>query len=1086
MYRLKNIFQPIVNFIKALLILTFLPSTSFAAIDNVRFEHFYVEQGLSQQSIMALYQDSKGFIWLGTQEGLNRYDGRKFVQYTKSTDIENDNSLIAPFVNAIAEDHSGQIWVATREGVSRFNTATDTFVNYRADGSDKSINDLVVRDVFVSKSGDVWVATRKGLNKYLPVEDRFKPYNLTNLDGIGVDFFKVEEDMAGGLWLGSDKDGLYRFDPVNEQFTRIIDDFIVGGEKQNGNIRALLIDTSQRLWIGTSNLGTFTLDLTQPKTESALDNVVVYPQMDKVSAIDIHQDSHGNLWFGTENGLAYIDKEGVFGRLNHHSDDNTSLSDDMVTSVIQDDGGVLWVGTFKGLNKWNTVTTQFDHYEVTGREKKSLSGNNITSITQIDDKRVFISSRDGADILHLDTKQIEKFYVPGVTKESASQYRVMSSAIVKNNELWLGTNASGAIRINLSSGEFESYRSGLGDKDKSLQANGVTSIFVDKDDTVWLSTYGGGLSKYNRQTNDFTTYRSQIDDIYSLSSDKLMSIMQAHDGNLWLGTWDNGITIFNPKTESAYRVLSSSNGKEGLGAKQVWVIYEDEQRNIWVGTHGSGINFLSATDRDNAQLKFTSIGMEDGLPSNVIFGILPDNSGNLWLSSNRGLTKLNRSTLETITFTHAQGLRSKEFNSGSYARLTNGKLMFGGPNGVTGFRPEDVRLNNLVPTTVITTFRRLDQESNIQKELNEEQTLVVDYTDYLIEFNFVSLHFTAPEKNQYKYRLTGFDEDWVKVRDIPRATYTNLPAGDYTFEVISSNSDGVWNMRPASVKLSVLPAPWESSYAYAAYTLLLVLLLYFIYRWYNSKLQTETRYRQALEVEVDKRTQELSAANEKLLKASITDQLTGLYNRRYLSDIIQEKSRKVYERFIAAQERNQVDHENGPRLFFLMFDLDGFKPINDTYGHDAGDKMIRQVAALLQEVCRIDDIVIRWGGDEFLVIGEINKLEEVASLAERIRTNIAKQGFDIGLTQRMHLSSSLGFSTYPFSYYCPDSLSWEQVHLIADNALYKSKDAGRNTWTGIVQAKEFVPFTIMNSLSQNIDKAIEDKHVNLIQHQPKK
>jgi diguanylate cyclase (GGDEF)-like protein len=615
-----------------------------------------------------------------------------------------------------------------------------------------------------------------------------------------------------------------------------------------------------------------------------------------------------------------------------------------------------------------------------------------------------------------------------------------------------------------------------------LRSLGITAIHVDKQNTVWIATFGGGLSRYNRDTDDFTTYLKNTDDINTLSSNNIMTINQTSDGNLWIGTFDSGISVFNPSTKSVLRIQTNPQNQTSLSANLVWTIHEDSANNIWVGTHGGGLNLLTSHNRERGDLVFQRLGKTQGLPSDVVFGILEDEFENLWVSSNRGLSKLDKESLSFTNFTYAQGLQGTEFNSGSYTQMPDGRMLFGGSDGVTAFYPSNVSLNQHLPETVISGFQRLDKVTNIAQQLDASGRLIVDYTDYLIGFEFIGLHFAAPEKNQYKYRLLGFNDEWLQVRDEPRAVYTNLLAGDYTFEVISANGDGLWNYDPSSVSITVKPAPWRSDIAYAIYGLLVLLAFYTTHRFQQRKQIADTKYRKALEDEVEKRTQELSQANQDLLTASITDQLTGLFNRRYFFNVIPDKSREIINKFSVSMARGQVNHDTGPRLFFLMFDLDGFKPINDTYGHDAGDQMIQQVAILLKEVCRGNDIVIRWGGDEFLIVGEVKKVDELAALAERIRDRIAKYSFNIGLSQQMYLSSSTGFALYPFNHHFPDALSWEQVHLMADNALYRSKDAGKNTWTGILECESPVPVSVMNALALNIDDAVNKNYVRLIKH----
>jgi diguanylate cyclase (GGDEF)-like protein len=1065
-----------------------LPLTGFAAIENVRFQRFFVEQGLSQQGITAIFQDSRGFMWFGTQEGLNLYDGRRFVVFTQSFD--DPDAIISSWVTSITEDADGFIWIGTRGGVSRYNPVTNTFSNFRANGNSGDINDQIVRRVLRDHNNTIWVATREGINKYLPEQNIFESLQINGADGKGADIFDMVEGDDGNLWLASDRDGVFHYSSITGTITQVFGAFGIDDTLEEGNIRALLINNAQQLIIGTAELGLFSLDLKEIRIGQNADQAFVYPKHLKVTrdivTRDLYQDREGTLWVAGEDGLYYQKQDGSFGHFQHQSDNQFSLSDNKILSLYQDASDVMWVGSFKGLNKWNTATTQFDHFRVSSLANGSLSGNNITAIASLDDTHAIIANMDGVDVVDLNTGRISAFNLPPVDGNEGEKYRIMSLATVAN-EIWLGTAGEGVLVYNRDDKSLFRYvtsaRAELGGDNLAggLHASGITAIYPEDENTVWVTTYGGGLSKINRQSNEVLTYRKIDGDENSLSSDRVMTITQAHDGRLWLGTWDGGISIFNPKTELAYRIKVEQDNKTGLSANLVWTILEDKDKNIWVGTQGGGVHLLRFEDLDHANIQFTRLTKSDGMPSNVVFGILQDEHDNIWASSNKGLTRIHPETLDLINFNYALGLQSDEFNSGSFAEMDDGKMLFGGPNGVSAFYPDEVTLNFIRPKTAITAFQRLDIVSSIDSQKNTEQEIIVAHTDYLIGFEFASLHFTAPEKNKYKYRLNGFDSDWVEAGEFPRAVYTNLPAGAYVFEVISANSDGVWNMRPAQAKIQVKPAPWASWYAYSLYVLMALLSCFMLYRWYHNKLQAETTFRQSLEREVQQRTQELSELNKKLLTASITDQLTGLFNRRYMADIIERKSKRVYKQFMKAHARKEVDSSNGPRLVFVMFDLDGFKPINDNYGHDAGDKIIQEVAKLLRNACRIDDVTIRWGGDEFLLIGEVNHVDEVTQLVEKIRSKIERKGFDIGLAQRMHLSSSIGFAMYPFSHHSPDSLTWKQTHILADVALYKSKEAGKNAWTGLLQSESSPSFTVMNTLMANIEKAIENRDVRLIQ-----
>jgi diguanylate cyclase (GGDEF)-like protein len=617
------------------------------------------------------------------------------------------------------------------------------------------------------------------------------------------------------------------------------------------------------------------------------------------------------------------------------------------------------------------------------------------------------------------------------------------------------------------------------DDPNSLGANGITSITGSQSGDIWVGTFGGGLNKISPKTHKIRRYLNNTENSFSLSSNLVLTVYEDSKGMLWIGTWDKGLNLFNPALGTSKRIIHDENNLRSLGNNTVWAVHEDKQGNIWVGTAGAGLNFLSAENRIKGDYKFDRFSREHGLPSSTVFSVLEDNNNMFWLSTNRGITKFDPLTKDILNYDTTHGLQGNEFNSGAYHKMPDGKFFFGGTNGVTAFYPEDIEPNKHIPPVVLTNFQRLNEVTSMNSSGEKQSNITVSYKDYLIAFEFAGLDFASPDNNRYAYKLEGFDSNWIEARDVRKATYTNLPAGQYLFKVKASNNDGVWNENGAGIALTVLPAPWFSWWAYSGYVAIFFMIAFWLYRSYLNKLKKEETYRLELENEVQKRTVELSAANEQLMNASVTDQLTGLHNRRYLANIVKEKCAAVAEEFRAHLAIEGSDPCEGPRLFFLMFDLDGFKPINDTYGHDAGDRVIVQVGELLKSVCRQDDIVVRWGGDEFIVVGKVQNKGEVSALAERIRDTIAKYGFNIGLSQRMHLSSSIGYAMYPFAHFSPDSLSWEQVHLLADKALYHSKDNGRNTWCGMVQPATPPPVGVMNTLTHNVGRAIQKKYIIL-------
>jgi len=1048
-----------------------------ASVDNIRFESIDSNSGLSQQTVMSIYQDSKGYMWFGTQEGLNKYDGINFTIYQPKY---NDSSTISSgWINSISEDAKGNIWVGTRNGVNILDIKTNKFTRYTSGDGVDSLNDQEGRVVHKDKNGTMWVGTRKGLNQFLDSEKRFKHHNFYgDNDNEDINIVAITEDIAGALWLGSGRQGLMRFDPATEKITAVSRTFMTpSGEKKIG-IRSLYLDNDQVLWIGTVNNGLFKLDLKKPKATSMTSSVVHVSNFSGNSIMGIAEDKQKTMWVGTNKGLYYKRfSDTYFNSLVDRSNGDGDLANDEIWSMYSDFSGVFWVGTFDGLHKWNTRTTQFDHYLDSG-VTKSLSSSKISMIGS-DEKFIYIGTSKGVDLLEKNTGKYTSLPIQNGDEPGLKEMVVMSFTMVSEDEVWFGYLSKGATKYNPITNTYKHYEADKNNT-KALGSPGVTSIVHAKDKTVWFGTFGGGLSKYNRSTDDFTTYWHDPTDISTISSDRIFTIHESKDGNLWLGTWDAGLNIFVPATGTAFRIRHNKDDPESLGNNQVATVLEDSQNNMWIGTAGGGLNLLSANRRDKGKIVFDKLDSENGMPSNVVYGLLEDSMQNIWASTNKGLVKIDQETKEISVFLVSQGIQGNEFNSGTHHKDSDGYLYFGGNNGVTRFNPENIQSNPIPPKIDFTGFQQLNKISSISSVLNEYGEIEVSHNDYLIGFEFAALDFASPKDNEYMYKLEGFDKDWIDVRDSRRATYTNLPSGKYIFRVKAANSDGVWNVKGKSVALVVKPAPWFSWWAYAIYSLVTLIVVFYIARLYRKKAELREQYQIQLQKEVNIRTSELQLANDQLLQASITDQLTGLHNRRYLSDVIEKRLEDIRHRFSQAILDDDMNAASGPRLMALMFDLDGFKPINDNYGHDAGDKVIVQVATLLQNECRENDIVIRWGGDEYMVVAVVEDLTEAKVFAERIRQSISTHAFDVGLSNKFHLSSSLGFALYPFSHYAPHSITWDQVHLLADHALYISKDAGRNTWTGIIQTDKELPFSVLNSLVPNVDKAIDNEDVLLV------
>lgn len=1068
--------------LSTILVLTsmlFYSFSSYADNENIRFQRMALEEGLSQEYVLTAFQDSEGFMWFGTQEGLNRFDGYQFKVFTSST--RNNDSLSSEWIHSIIEYDSDTLWIGTLVGINIFDKPTQTFKHKKnVENVQGSLKNNTVRILFKDSNGGVWVGTDAGLDYYNKQKDEFEHVQLPESAQI-PQIHSIIEDESGQIFVGTYGIGVVRVDPNTREATRLIIRLGDPANSQVNSVRSLLFDSEQKLWVGTSQKGLAVVEIKQQNQQHHVVGLWQPEQLNGLSIAHIYQDRDEKIWVATDNGLFRLMENGErFLHINHEQQNPYSLSGPKLTYLYQDRGNVFWVGSYSGLNKWNMATANFDHIRVSADKSKSLGASYTTGFADGPGNKIWISSLGGVDLLDLETRNVTHLAVGGDPETTLRSTNVTALHAHGEESLWIGYRDRGLSKLDIKSMTYTHYSS-VADDPSSLGANGVTTIKDAGYNKLWIGTYGGGLNLFDMETEKFTRYVYDANNQQTLSSSRVLSVEKMDNGLLWVGTWGGGLNIFNPTTSTAMRIPVDLEDPKSIGNDVIYVIHEDQFNNMWIGTGGAGLAKLSADNRIIGNFEFEKISRYEGLPSNVVYGIVEDQQGFLWVSTNRGISKVDPATGELINYDSSHGLQGNEFNSGAFYKSRDNKLFFGGSNGVTSFYPERISPNQHVPPVVLTKFQKLNEVVSLDSSNGRNNKIQISHKDYLIAFEFAGLDFASPNNNRYLYKLEGFDSDWIEARDIRKATYTNLPAGNYLFKVKASNNDGIWNEQGADVSLTVLPAPWYSWWAYVIYTAIILALIYWMYRSYLRKLERDANYRHELELEVESRTVELQEVNQQLMSASVTDQLTGLHNRRYLNNIVEQQCASVFREFEGTMVAGKANAQSGPRLFFLMFDLDGFKPINDNYGHDAGDKVICQVSELLRIVCRKSDTVIRWGGDEFLVMGKVEEAEEVQLLAERLRSKIASFGFDIDLKQKMHLSCSIGYSLYPFSHHYPDSLSWEQVHLLADNALYKSKESGRNQWTGMLQSEEMPPLNIINTLSKNIETAIEEGYVKVTQ-----
>ncbi len=667
-----------------------------------------------------------------------------------------------------------------------------------------------------------------------------------------------------------------------------------------------------------------------------------------------------------------------------------------VTSFTQDRTGTIWLGTFgAGLR---TIV------ETTGKTRRWRRG-----LSQLDDDVIMalLTDRAGA--------------------------------------LWIGTMSAGLIRIAPDRKYTEVFRHDPAHA-HSLPADGVMSLFEDSAGRVWVGTYGGGLSRFAPATRDFRPAAPNAEPTDPLRSGRVTALTEDHEGRIWAGTDGAGLHVLMPTTGATRQWLHNSADATSLGADTIYALHADASGTLWIGTHGRGLDQVTVQARDLSQLKFTHYREAQGLPDNTVYAILSDDESYVWVSTGHGLASLSRHDHNVRSFHRSHGLQGEEFNFGAAFRSSSGQLYFGGTNGYNVFTPPRLQFNKHLPPVALTGVSILNQPVRTAVPYEELGQLQLGHRDQVVTFDFAALDFASPRQNRYRYRLEGFDDGWVNAGARRSATYTRLAGGNYTFRVQAANADGRWSATDLALTLDVEAPPWRRGWAYAGYLAALSLALYAAWNAWRRKRAREERYRIELETEVRDRTREIAErnaeledANRKLQEASLTDPLTGLANRRALMQALPglAASGHVERRVPPAP----------PQIILMIVDLDCFKPINDRHGHEAGDDVLKQVAAILRDSVRATDLTVRWGGDEFVVVYASADLDDGAALAERIRARIAKHHFRLSNGATARTSCSIGLVCYPFVRGAPHLLSYEQALNVADTALLEAK-AQRNAWIG--------------------------------------
>lgn len=792
-------------------------SLVYADTNNLGFRHITSLNGLSHDTIYSIAQDKDGFMWFGTEDGINKYDGNTIKVY--GSEVHNKSFLQNANCSALYVDKSNSIWIASwGGGLEVLNPRTKKIVSYVHEQSDSdSISDNNVQSIFEDSKGTLWIGTyTKGLNKFDPDKGKFTTYihddnNDNSLSSNRV--WSINEDSDGSLLIGTDR-GLDKFDPESGKFTHF-------DQEIKNRVRTIYKDKSGTLWLGTENgLCKFDTKTREYKyyltgLENQLTNIIN----------SIYEDSRGTFWVGSSNGLDIFNREtGEFDSYKNEFNDDNSLSNNDIRSIFEDKSSNLWIGTRGGgVNKIDIKPRAFKYYGNFKNSPVTLSDSNVNSVIEDSSGMIWIGTNNGGlDKFNKKSNEIKYF----MTDISKNENRSLNAMVEDGDYIWIGSSG-GLNKFNKVTGEIVTYKNEPNEV-RSLSSNTILSIFKDSNGVIWVGTVSGGLNQYDKNNDTFINYISDRNNPNSISSNTVNCIYEDSLNNLWIGT-QNGLNKFDRNNKVFTSFKYKEDDANSISSNIISCIYEDRDKTLWIGTQ-TGLNKF---DKDANEFKLYTT--KDGLPNNQIHSILEDVKGNLWIGTSSGISMFNRKDEKFNNYDSHDGIKMISYNNNACTKTQDGEMIFCGNNGFNIFNPNDVNKSEFNPPIVISNFIVMGKKVNLNEILQNNEGIKLKYTDKIFSMEFSSLDFTNPEKNKYAYKLEGFDKDWNYTGSRRYLSYTNLKSGNYVLKIKGTNSDGVWNEEGISIPITVVPPIWANIYAYVVYIIAAILLVYLVIRYISIK-----------------------------------------------------------------------------------------------------------------------------------------------------------------------------------------------------------------------------------------------------------
>mgnify|MGYP000061885062 CR=1 FL=1 len=841
----------VIFLIKAVLIFLLFISVINPQSGTIKFRHIGSDQGLSQNFISCILQDKKGFMWFGTKDGLNRYDGYSFVVYQHNS--FDRKTISANFITSIFEDSRGLLWIGTLNGgLNCFLRDSETFiqVNFKSDTSNV-LRSSEIKSIVEDYEGNIWVAIsgfglmKLNVHNQNPPEviDKHLFFDNRNNENSNRNFItSLRIDKSGFLWVGTEN-GLIKVNTKTDEinyYSIITKDPKAPASLYDKSIGAIFESREGDLWLGTlSGIVKFNrLDGTY-KLFPHQYNILRYGWG---RIVEITEDYEGNLWLATSAELMKFNPaNSTYSYYKNDPFDSKSISYNSISSLYIDKTGILWIGTSgMGVNLFDSKSKKFSTLERKKDPLSRITGFTIKSIVEESKDIVWVST---GVLFKWDRRTDElKSYETSSENLDAFGNTGAWSLIKASDGKILAATTEGLYRFDPVTQKAKQYKHDPSDS-LSIPQKQVYSLFEDKDHNIWLATENYLCRVVNFEKGIFEKFNYQN----APSSDEQVRtvITQDKSATIWLGT-KNGLLRFDKKEKSFIAFKNDPNNPNSLSnnlIKSICIDPNSESDILWIGTAGGGLNKF-----DVMKNIFTHFTEKDGLPNNVVYGILPDTNGNFWLSTNKGISKFNPVTKTFRNYDLQDGLQSNEFNTGAYYLSKSGEMFFGGINGLNYFYPDDIKDNPNKPQIVFTNLKIRDRYISVkdenpvlQKSISETDLIILSHDDDVVTFEFSALDFSSPEKNQYAYKLENFNEDWINTGKMRSATFTNLSPGEYLLRVKASNNDGVWNEAGIALRLIVKPPWWNTWWAYFIYGLILLSGLYLMRRYELNRIKLKNQ-----------------------------------------------------------------------------------------------------------------------------------------------------------------------------------------------------------------------------------------------------